>query len=231
MKLEKPLIIVAMPAYNESQVIAEVIKDVKTNGFENVLVVNDGSKDNTSEVCESAGAMVCSHLINRGAGAAKTTAIHVAKMMKADYLLMMDSDGQHLAKDLKNVLKELQTDEVDFILGSRFLHRQSIPFIKYYLNKLANFVTYVLYGVKYSDCNSGLRGYNRQAIEKIETKGDGYDFELEILLEVKKKGLRSKEIPIDVLYTEYSQSKPVRATFFAGVKVFWKMIVKIFTSK
>ncbi|MBN1618240.1 glycosyltransferase family 2 protein [Candidatus Dojkabacteria bacterium] len=224
MKLLKTYI--ALPAYNESKVIGDVISTLKNNNFENVVVVDDGSSDNTGQIASKYGATVFTHVINRGKGAATKTAIEACLRLGADYVITMDSDGQHVVDDIKKMDTQLRKSKFDVILGSRFIDTNNIPKIKVVYNMIANLVTYLLFGIWVSDSQSGLRGYTAQAADKISDVGDQYEYETEIIREIGRNNLKYKEIPIKVLYTKYSQNKLKRQSLLSGINTFFRLIFK-----
>ena len=100
---------VFIPAYNEQNVIEEVVKNVSDCGYKNIYVVNDGSIDNTAQYAAKAGAKVIQHPLNRGAGAANQTGISYAKRKDLDYIVFLDGDGQHYPEDIKRMMKMMDT--------------------------------------------------------------------------------------------------------------------------
>lgn len=221
-------VFVALPAYNEGAVIEDVIKDLNKNGFKNIVVVDDGSKDNSGEKAQKAGARIFRHIINRGKGAATKTAVEACIRLGAEYIVTMDADGQHLAKDISRVSKELKKKNTDVVIGSRFLEKNDIPTIKVIYNKIANLVALFLFGVWVNDSQSGLRGLTREAAQKVTDVGDQYEYETEMLREINRNNLQLKEIPISVLYTDHSEgktgNKTKRQNLFWGIKTFIKLI-------
>jgi glycosyltransferase involved in cell wall biosynthesis len=102
--MKQSKILIAMPAYNEAKVIFDVIKDIKKEGYKNILVIDDCSKDDTFNVAKKAGATVLKHVVNRGAGAATNTGLIYAKRNNYDYIVFIDSDGQHSPKEIKKLI-------------------------------------------------------------------------------------------------------------------------------
>jgi glycosyltransferase involved in cell wall biosynthesis len=119
----KVLIVIA--AYNEERAISDVIAALKKEGYKGneIIVVDDGSKDNTAEKAKRSGATVLKHAINRGQGAALRTGMDYAIMNHADIIVHFDADGQHNPKEIKDVILPIIKKEADVVLGSRFLGR------------------------------------------------------------------------------------------------------------
>jgi glycosyltransferase involved in cell wall biosynthesis len=206
--LNYPDLYIALPAYNEEKVIRDVLEDLKNHGFPNIIIVNDGSSDLTSSIAQEHGAIVLSHMMNRGAGAASQTAITFAKRKGIKYLALMDADGQHHTEDLVHMFEALMEQNLDIVVGNRFDTKvNEIPRSRIFFNSIANKLTNLFCKKSYSDTQSGFRLLNRKAIEKFDLKVDGYGFCSEMIIVGEHFGLRIGEIPIKVSYTEYSMGK------------------------
>lgn len=193
--------LIIVPAYNEEKSIAKVISDLKSHGYRDILVVNDGSLDNT--LAKVKGVKVVSHVINRGLGAALGTGLTFARSHGYDYAVTFDSDGQHRAFDLDGLLSPLISRRFDVAIGSRFRGNVAkMPFDRLLINLLSNVMTFLFYGVASTDSLSGLRAFNRKAINCLQIKTDGMEISNEFLKEIKRNNLRLKEIPIDAVYSD-----------------------------
>ena len=208
MPINKPNILIILPAYNEAEVIGTVISDIQKEGYTYICLIDDGSSDNTSEIAQKYGIKILKHPINRGAGAAIQTGISHANHEAFQYAILMDSDGQHLAKDIDNLYKKMLETEADIIIGNRFsTSENSVPKHRIVYNQIANIFTNIFCKNNYSDTQSGFRLLNRKAIEKLNLKSRGFGFCSEMIIESEKLNLRIEETPIRVLYTEYSMNK------------------------
>lgn len=203
---------VVIPAYNESSVIGDVIKDViKT--FKNtpysteIVVVNDSSKDNTALVAKKAGATVINHILNTGAGGATATGLSYAQQNNFDIACTMDADGQHDSKDVLEGVHQLIGRKTDLMIGSRLINNHGMSRVKIIGNWGLSLITYLLFGINSTDSQSGLRIYSRTALERLRWKTSGYEFCSEMLWRAKQIGLKIDEYPIKAIYTEYSKSK------------------------
>ena len=222
-------IYIILPAYNEEKVIKEVITDIQKQGYSNIIVVNDGSSDNTYQEAKSTGIITLSHPINRGKGAATQTGIDAAKLLNADIIVTMDSDGQHNPKDIKKLIQPILNDKADVVIGSRMLNTKGMPKSRIIMNKIANIVTYIFFGIMVSDSQSGFRAYNRKAYTSVYTYMDRYEFESEMLGQIKNAKLRIKEVPIKVIYTDYSKNKYKHMSRFSaqGLTNGFKMVIRL----
>jgi len=228
-------VFIVIPAFNEARMIGSVIEDIKKEGFNNIIVVDDGSKDNTYEIAKDKGVIALKHIINRGKGAATQTGLDAAKLMKADITVTIDADGQHLPSNIKTLVDPIINDECDVSLGSRLIKNDGMPLLKHIINFVGNLITYFFYGILVTDSQSGFRAYNAKANALIETTMDRYEFESEILHQVKDHNLKYKEFPISVRYTDYSKTKYNDIKYFQaqslfnGFNMLFKMIIKSIT--
>ncbi len=203
---------VVIPAFNESQVIGGVIKklasSLKKSGLDyQIIVVDDGSKDDTAEIALEAGAQVIRHILNSGSGSATATGLSYAQ--QNDYLVAatMDADGQHSAEDVIRGIRLMLNSEADLLIGSRLLDSRGMSRVKILGNRGLSFITYILFGINVTDSQSGMRIFSRTALDKLKWKTSGYEFCSEMLWRAKQKNLIIKEYPINAIYTEYSMSK------------------------
>lgn len=217
-------IFIVIPAYNEGTVIASVIEEVRASGYTNIIVVDDGSKDDTTKNAEKTGVITLTHMLNRGKGAAVKTGIEAAKLLGADILVTLDGDGQHDPKDIENMLQKLR-EGYDVVLGSRLKNSDGMPKYKIIGNFAGNVFVYLLYGLWVTDSQSGFRAYSKKAFCTINTKTDRYEYDSEVIYEIHKNELRFIEIPIKVRYTKYSMGKQHKMNLKNGIKTFIKMII------
>ena len=212
---------VVLPAYNESKVLAETLKNVRAGTDACILVVDDGSVDNTREVAEEAGARAVRHVINLGLGAAIETGLDVARREGFDRLVTFDADGQHNPDDLENILDAL--GDSDIVIGVREVHAERMPWVKKAGNLLLNILTALVFGVYSRDSQSGLRAFNRRAIELISVRANRYEVSSEILYEARRNKLTVKEVPVEAIYTEHSIGRGTGV--IDGFKILWRMIL------
>lgn len=217
MPLHTSNLLILLPAFNEDKMIQKVIFTINQAGYPNICVINDGSTDYTLQNAQSTGATVLTHFINRGAGAAIQTGIAYARKHLYEYVLMMDSDGQHLVEDIENLCNAMKNTEADIVVGNRFsLKNNSIPRHRIFYNFVANIFTNLFCRNRYKDTQSGFRLLNRKAIDSLELRSRGFAFCSEMLIQADQKELQVVETPIRVVYSDYSMSKG--QNLFVGIK-------------
>lgn len=228
MDSQKQKIFIVIPAFNESVVIKDVIAEVNSAGYENIIVVDDGSSDNTfQKASEIQKIIALRHKINRGKGAATKTGIEAAKLLGAEIIVTMDGDGQHDPGDISKLVEPILEGKCDVVLGTRLKDPAGMPWYKIAQNKFGNLVTWYLFGLYVTDSQSGFRAYSRHAAEVVNTRGDRYEYDSEVLREIYIYKLKFKEVPIKVRYTEYSMGKLQKQGLVNGIKTFYRMVWKI----
>ncbi|MFZ2226236.1 MAG: glycosyltransferase family 2 protein [Candidatus Moraniibacteriota bacterium] len=217
--------IIVIPAYNEAEVIQSVIREIKSAGYENIVVVDDGSADDTKAKAEELiGKNALRHKLNRGKGGATKTGIEAAKILGADIIVTVDGDGQHDPKDIQKLIAPILENKADVVLGTRLIDPAGMPLHKIIANHIGNFFTWYLFGLWVTDSQSGFRAYSRRAADLINTKADRYEYDSEVIREIYIYKLKYVEIPISVRYTEYSMGKVQKQGFINGLKTLYKMI-------
>lgn len=205
-------IAVVIPAYNEGAVIGNVIRDVRKSldkqkfNFE-IIVVDDGSKDDTANQAEKAGAHVIRHILNTGTGGATATGLSYAQQNSFDTAATMDADGQHDPNDVIKGIELINKEGNDLLIGSRLINTDGMSRVKILGNKGLSFITYLLFGINVTDSQSGLRIFSKTALEKLRWRTSGYEFCSEMLWRAKQQNMHISEYPIRAIYTEYSKSK------------------------
>lgn len=198
---------VVVAAYNEAEAIGPVVAELVTRGHR-VAVVDDGSRDHTSEVARRNGATVLRHPVNRGQGAALQTGIRYALQRGADFIVTFDSDGQHDAQDVDTLIAPLQAGRADVVLGSRFIGTtENIPPMRKAILAMAVVFTRVASGARVTDTHNGLRAFTRAAAAKLDIRLDRMAHASEILDQIVRHELRFEEVPVHVRYTDYSRRK------------------------
>jgi glycosyltransferase involved in cell wall biosynthesis len=201
--------VVIIPAYNEAEIIAKTLRGV-LQSFKYCVVVNDGSSDDTSARARDAGAVVVDHFINGvGQGGALQTGIEYSLGLPVSYFVTFDADGQHQVKDVIKMRTVMQKAKPDIVIGSRFLGVESknMPSSKKLLLKAAIKFSNLTSGLKLTDAHNGLRMFNRKVAEKLDIQDTGYGHASEITEKIAKYKWVYKEVPIEVIYSDYSIGK------------------------
>lgn len=208
-KVGKPLIVAAIPCFNEERFIGSVVLKVRKH-VDKVVVVDDGSTDASAEIARGAGAIVYSHDGNKGYGAAVRSALKKGKDLGADVLVVIDADGQHNAADIPRLTKLVLEGEADVVVGSRFLGRSNgAPLYRRLGQRVLNAATNVSSGSKLSDSQSGFRAYSAKALESLKLTEDGMSASSEMQFAISKAGLKVAEVPVEVSYVDKAKRNPV----------------------
>jgi len=228
----KPQVIVAIPCFNEGRFISDIVARARRY-VDRVIVVDDGSTDNTSEIAKAAGAEAIRHERRQGAGAATRSAFEAAKKYNADVLITLDGDGQHNPDEIPQVLAPILHGDADLVIGSRFLQpdfAQSQPVS----TNLNNAPRYRIFGIdaitclynfgsdlKVSDSQSCFRAHSRRLFEAINITEKGFGFSVQVLIEARKNGLVITEVPVSCIYhSEGSSLNPIAH----GLGVAWSVV-------
>lgn len=214
---------IIIPVFNEERVISSVISSVRKAGYQNIIVVDDGSTDGTYQAARNAGATVVRHIVNRGKGAAVKTGIEAAKMLNASTIVTMDGDGQHESSDIRRLLAPLSRG-YDVSLGTRMKDSAGMPFIRRIANTAANIATWLFYGLWVTDSQCGFRAYSLRAFNEIQTTTDRYEYDSEVIREMARRRLRFIEVPIKATYTSYSMGKKEKQSFANGIRTLLHVI-------
>lgn len=206
--MNKNDVYIVIPAKDEATRIGLVLQKIKIEGYTNIVVINDGSTDDTGKVSEDLGATVLTHIVNLGPGAATQTGIDYAISMGAKVVVTLDADNQHCPTDIKRLLAEMEQKQVDVVIGSRFLEQDNdVPHIRVFLNKVGNYVTAFFTGLLVTDSQSGFKAMSVDFLEKSRISLSGFEFCTEIISMIKKEKVSYSEIPIKVRYTKESMEK------------------------
>lgn len=204
---------VVVPAYNEAKRIGLVLDGLKGLRLP-VVVVDDGSRDQTFEVASQYPATVLRHRVNLGKGAALKTGCEAAFRLGSDAVIMMDADGQHKIEDLTKFISILKSGTYDIIFGARELSRGT-PLVRRLGNKFASFLISFLFGIYVSDLLCGYRALSKKAYKKINLGSMGYGVETEMVVESGRAGLKHCEVPVETVY--YDKFKGVTIIDAFGV--------------
>lgn len=213
-----------IPAFNEAKNIVAVINEVKPL-VDRVVVVDDGSTDETYNLAQTSGAIVLKHIINRGQGASLRTGTEYSLSQGAEIIVHFDADGQFLSQDIVKIIEPIKVGAAEVVYGSRFLGIETkMPFLKRYLiMPLARAVNRIFFKINLTDPQSGFRALAASAARRISWQQDRMAHCSEIMFAVKKNNLRVAEVPVQVIYHNFGQS------FFGGLRIlkdlFFSMII------
>lgn len=209
-KIEDPSqIYVIIPCFNEAQVLRQTILPLVKCQYQ-VVIVDDGSTDNSWRTIQDLPVFYLKHLTNLGQGAALQTGMDFVLKEGGNIAIHFDADGQHPPEEITNLIKPILEENYDIVIGSRFLKKENknqIPRKKIIVLKLARYFNGLMTGVWLTDAHNGFRALNRNALEKIRFSENGMAHATEILSLIKKQNLILKEIPVNINYTAYSIQK------------------------
>jgi len=224
-------ILIIIPAYNEGVRIGEVIHSVlEINPDFDVVVVNDGSRDDTAQEAQAAGAEVISHPFNMGYGVAIQTGYKYALAKEYDFVVQMDGDGQHDSAFIPQVLTPVMTGGTDFALGSRFLGVESYEPSAVRRVGMAFFCRLVswLLGQEITDSTSGFQAFNKRVIRFFTTEVFPCDYpDADMLLTLHRAGFRIMEVPVKMHAS--ASGKSMHAGWKPLYYIF-KMLLSIFVT-
>jgi polyprenyl-phospho-N-acetylgalactosaminyl synthase len=210
-------VFVVIAAYNEAPAIGRVLAGLATLPYR-IVVVDDGSADETAEVAARAGAEVLRHPINLGQGAALQTGIDYALLRGASHLVTFDADGQHRAEDAAALLAALAAHDADYALGSRFRGAAvDLPPLRRLLLHAATSFTRFATGLNVTDAHNGLRAMTRRGAEHIRLRQNRMAHASEILHQIAASRLAYVEVPVTIQYSPYSLAKGQRASEFVVI--------------
>jgi glycosyltransferase involved in cell wall biosynthesis len=215
---------VLIPALNAAQTLGQLLGDLHPFvGVEQVVVVDDGSSDATASIAKAASAVVLSHAVNRGKGAALRTGFnYVLSSTQFDSVITMDADLQHDPKDVPKFLSAWESGDSDLILGYRRKIGTGMPVHRILSNAITSALVTARTGVRIRDSQAGFRLIGRSVLSSIEFKADGYEAETEILLKAARKGFRIGHVPIATIY----KGAPSHMTHWRTTKNFLQVLFR-----
>lgn len=199
---------VVIPVFNEEQVIADVVEHVRAT-FPNVVCVDDGSGDESAMRIAGTKAHLVRHPINMGQGASLQTGLSYAVARQgAEYFVTFDADGQHKVSDANRMVELARSGDADVVLGSRFLEQtKDVPLLKRMVLKVAVMLSPTARKLNLTDAHNGLRVLNRAVAERLRIRMNGMAHASEIVSFLARSAFRVREVPVTILYTDYSKSK------------------------
>ena len=205
--VDPQVIVVVIAAFNEAGVIGGVVREVRQN-YPNVVVIDDGSSDGTTACALGSGAVVLRHSVNLGQGAALQTGITYALARGGEFVVTFDADGQHACADIAGMVRALIEHDAEVALGSRSLGKAvGISIARRMLLRLAVLFTRLTTGLKVTDAHNGLRAFTRAAALKIKITQNRMAHASELLDQIARLQMRYVEVPVTISYTSHSRAK------------------------
>jgi glycosyltransferase involved in cell wall biosynthesis len=219
-----------IPAYHEAHHVAEVARRTLTQ-LEHVLVVDDGSNDETADQARAGGAEVIVHSQNHGKGETIRTGLRYWFERGMDYIVLLDADGQHLPEEISHFVNAAgQNPNVKIFIGSRMNDTTSMPFVRRMVNRYMSRKISRACGQDIPDTQCGFRMLHRDLVPDLLSGADRFDYETEMLLIASRKGFRIVAVPITTVYSdEVSNINPMRDTlrFFHLMRRYGKVSPRV----
>lgn len=201
-----------VPAYNEAETIADVVRGVKPFVSE-VIVVDDGSTDATGDKARAAGAHVIAHEANRGKGHAVRTGLAHLLRGRFTHVVLLDGDMQHLPEETPQLLEAARVFEADVVIGERRFDRSRMPASRYHTNRIGSRALSWFVGVPVADTQCGFRIFRAEALRRMPLSATGYEIETEMLVKLRRVGGRIASVPVTAVYNgQRSKLRPIRDT-------------------
>ncbi|MBP2144270.1 glycosyltransferase involved in cell wall biosynthesis [Methanococcus voltae] len=231
------LIYLIIPAYNEEKMIKNVVNNLQNHNYDNIIIVDDGSKDNTYKLMKELeeeskqkgyNVIAIKHEKNKGVGGATITGLKKAYELGADVAVTFDADGQHAPEDIEKVVKPILDNSKEYVVGSRIKNPKefkNMPLTKKVGNLGLSFITFLLGGYYVTDSQSGLRAFSKSALKVLseQLRAKRYETCSEALIIAKRNKLNIGEVPIQTIYTEYSMARGTNVMI--GFKIFYRLLV------
>jgi glycosyltransferase involved in cell wall biosynthesis len=219
-------VIAFIPAYNEAARIGEVAANAHRR-VDEVVVIDDGSTDNTAAVAERAGAKVLRHGQNRGKGGAIVTSLDYFGHSDAEFAVFLDADGQHDPEEIPKFVEAARVMSADVVVGTRMAETQDMPLVRKFTNRFTSWVTSRLARQTISDSQCGFRLVRRSVLPRLELSSSHFETETEMLIQAGRAGHKIANVPIRTIYGNAARAShvhPLRDTvrFFKLVAKYWK---------
>lgn len=208
----KPKVVVVMPAYNAAKTLHMTYQDLPRELVDLVILVDDGSSDETAHIAREMGLELFVHNRNYGYGANQKTCYREALKAGADIVVMVHPDYQYDPTLLPEIIRPIQEGRADAVLGSRLMGtspiKQGMPWWKYVSNRFLTWVENVTFGLKLSEYHTGYRAFRRDLLESVnlETNSDKFIFDQEIMAQMVALGMRITEVPVPTRYFAQASS-------------------------
>ena len=225
--MSKHKVVVVMPAYNAAKTLHMTYAELPHDVVDLVILVDDGSSDETIRIAKELGLHLFVHNRNYGYGANQKTCYREALRAGADIIVMVHPDYQYDPTLLPQVIAPLEKGEADVVLGSRLLGgdpmRQGMPWWKYISNRFLTWCENKVFGLTLAEYHTGYRAYRRETLEAVnlETNSDNFIFDQEIMAQIVEAGFRIAEVPVPTRYFAEASSASFLASSRYGLGILW----------
>ena len=207
--LDQVKVCIIIPVYNESRTIGPLVRALRQKDLD-VVVIDDGSVDDSGNIAEFSGAGVIRHARNKGKGASLQEGFQYALARDYEWILTMDGDGQHAVEDIANFITMAQEQPQGVITGNRMSNPQGMPGVRFWTNRLMSAIISFLCRQRIPDTQCGFRMISRDVLRGIQVTCKDYEIETEVLIKASKKGFKIYSVPIQTIYMgEASKINPV----------------------
>lgn len=218
---------VVIPTYNESRTIGDLVNKIRQQNLE-VLVVDDGSQDNTFQIAQDNGAKVLRNSSNMGKGVSLIKGFHYAMANDFDAVITMDGDGQHRCEDIPYFIRLAKYSVSSMFIGNRMFQRQSMPAIRVLTNKFMSWLVSRVSGQEIPDTQCGFRLIKKDVLKKIRLQSSKFEIESELIIKAARSGFKIETVPIKTIYNnEKSRINPLIDT----LRFFHFIIRQIWTTR
>jgi glycosyltransferase involved in cell wall biosynthesis len=230
MSPSKPKVVVVMPAYNAAKTLHMTYADLPQNVVDLVIVVDDGSSDETARIARDLGLELFIHDRNYGYGANQKTCYREALRAGADIVVMVHPDYQYDPTLLPEIIRPIEAGEADVVLGSRLMGihpiRQGMPWWKYVSNRFLTTLENWVFGLRLSEYHTGYRAFRRQVLESVNLQmdSDRFIFDQEILAQIVNLKMRITEVPVPTRYFAQASSASLFQSSVYGVSILWLLV-------
>jgi glycosyltransferase involved in cell wall biosynthesis len=230
MSLPKPKVVVVMPAYNAAKTLHMTYADLPRDVVDLVIVVDDGSSDETARIARDLGLELFIHDRNYGYGANQKTCYREALRAGADIVVMVHPDYQYDPTLLPEIIRPIEDGAADVVLGSRLMGihpiRQGMPWWKYVSNRFLTTLENLVFGLRLSEYHTGYRAFRRQVLESVNLQmdSDKFIFDQEIMAQIVNLKMRITEVPVPTRYFAQASSASLFQSSVYGVSILWLLV-------
>jgi glycosyltransferase involved in cell wall biosynthesis len=211
-RASRDTVLAIVPAYCEGRFVGQVVRQI-LHYVQVVLVVDDGSSDNTASEAEAAGAKVIRHSANQGKGAALKTGLAYAVSIEVPFFLFLDADGQHDPSEIPAFIDAINRTNADLVVGNRMRNLQSMPIIRRWTNQFMSWQIGRICNIRIPDSQCGFRLARKELLPVLMASSNRFEFESESIILAARQGFRLGFVPIRTIYTDqHSKIRPLRDT-------------------